>query len=194
MRRRRGNRGEGMEGTREGARQEKRSEGMARRGTEGRTRREGWTGWWIRRLAAIDFSRQTRGLFVPLLVLVLLPSDRSLHRSRVPSFPPHRRLRPAHPAPADSSVPSILALSCSLFALLLVNAAPPFDSRSAFSSSLRLSLFSSTHLHLDIFLSAALLLGLSSVSRSFSRSFLLYLLSRVFLRDLISLSFFLSYT
>lgn len=32
------------------------------------------------------------------------------------------------------------------------------------------------------------------VSRSFSRSFLLYLLSRVFLRDLISLSFFLSYT
>ena len=30
--------------------------------------REGWTGW-VRRLTAIDFSRQTRGLFVPLSIL-----------------------------------------------------------------------------------------------------------------------------
>lgn len=116
-----------------------------RRGTWGRERREGWTGW-IRRLAAIDFSRQTRGLFVPLLVLVLFPSNRpppstsppSLFRSRFPS---------------SSSSPSRASGSCrlhrpfyspshSLFALLLINAVPPFDSRSARLLLLSFSLFS----------------------------------------------------
>lgn len=68
-------RGEGPV-TREGARE-------ARRGERGA--REGWTGW-IRRLAAIDFSRQTRGLFVPLLVLVLPPPlSLSFPLSRHPS-------------------------------------------------------------------------------------------------------------
>lgn len=40
--------------------------------------REGWTGW-VRRLTAIDFSRQTRGLFVPLPILSGL---------LFPTFPP----------------------------------------------------------------------------------------------------------
>lgn len=40
--------------------------------------REGWSGW-VRRLTAIDFSRQTRGLFVPLSIL----SGRLF-----PTFPP----------------------------------------------------------------------------------------------------------
>lgn len=67
----------GAEREREGAAAGRRGEDRSLGEREGR---EGWTGW-IRRLAAIDFSRQTRGLFVPLLVLVLAPS--------VPlSFPP----------------------------------------------------------------------------------------------------------
>lgn len=105
------------------------------RGTEGREVREGWTGW-IRRLAAIDFSRQTRGLFVPLLVLVLLSSvlllpslshSISLSRTLLPATrPPPARVSGPSPSP---SLPFSLARS--LFALLLVNALPPFDSRSA---------------------------------------------------------------
>lgn len=130
-------RGAGREGTSE------------KRGGE-REAREGWTGW-IRRLAAIDFSRQTRGLFVPLLVLVLLPLSvpfyLSFSLSRFPLAFPRARC----PVPRVSGslrlhrVPSILAhiLSLSLsLALLLVNVLPPFDSRSVlFSLSPPRSLF-----------------------------------------------------
>lgn len=120
--------GEGA-GGREGAREERRGE-----------RREGWTGW-IRRLAAIDFSRQTHGLFVPLLVLVLLPSFPPPAFS-VP-LPPYVTLVPRIRLPRLLRPFRSLARSRSLFALLLVNALPPFDSRSVpFSLPLFLSLFS----------------------------------------------------
>lgn len=88
--------GEGT-GGREGAREERRGE-----------RREGWTGW-IRRLAAIDFSRQTHGLFVPLLVLVLLPSFPPLAFSLPPTSPSSR----ASGSPAFS-VLSVLSLARAL--------------------------------------------------------------------------------
>lgn len=98
-------------GGREGAAVERRGED---RSVGEREAREGWTGW-IRRLAAIDFSRQTRGLFVPLLVLVSpssvpLSSPLSLFpwRSR-PAYPAPRHLRPFH---SRSLAPSLL--SCSL--------------------------------------------------------------------------------
>lgn len=110
---------------------------VARRGKErsigrggGKERREGWTGW-IRRLAAIDFSRQTRGLFVPLLVLVL-PSSVPLALP-LSLFPWHSRPRVSGPSPPPSFP---FSLARSLFALLLVNALPPFDSRSVLSLSL----------------------------------------------------------
>lgn len=139
------------------------------RAAEGREAREGWTGW-IRRLAAIDFSRQTRGLFVPLLVLVLLPSDPlalSLTPSLFLSCPPPDRPRPAYPAPLPPPfLPFLLARS--LFALLLVNALPPFDSRSAILS---LSLFA--------FLSCLLSFLHAFASRDLSASFLLSFSSRI---------------
>lgn len=50
----------------------------------------------------------------------------------VPAYPAPRHLRPSHSR----------SLARSLFALLLVNALPPFDSRSVLSLSLFLSLFS----------------------------------------------------
>lgn len=94
-------------GGREGGTVERRGE---ERSAGGRERQEGWTGW-IRRLAAIDFSRQTRGLFVPLLVLVLPPSvplslPLSLFpwRSR-PAYPAPRHLRPSHSRSLARSLP-----------------------------------------------------------------------------------------
>lgn len=139
------------------------------RAAEGREAREGWTGW-IRRLAAIDFSRQTRGLFVPLLVLVLLPSvplALSLSPSLFLSCPPPDRPRPAYPAPLPPPfLPFLLARS--LFALLLVNALPPFDSRSAILS-----------LSLLAFLSCLLSFLHAFASRDLSASFLLSFSSRI---------------
>lgn len=173
---------EGMRGRREsrgecrryeeGARQGEETRREERRGPKGREEREGWTGW-IRRLAAIDFSRQTRGLFVPLLVLVLLPSNRSLHRSPHSLFPSspsspsrasgsRRLLRPYHSRSLAPSLPS-----CSL----MPRRPSTLDPRSLFSLSLP---FLSTYLHLDIFLQSFYVSFPFSFFLSFSLSIILF--------------------
>lgn len=115
MRRRRESRGECRryeEGTRQG--EETRRE--ERRGPKGREEREGWTGWFAGslllifpvRLAASSFRSWSSSSCPPTAPSIAL---------LIPSFPSRHRLRPAHPAPADSSVPTILALLLPLYPL-----------------------------------------------------------------------------
>lgn len=95
---------------------------------EGAREREDWAGW-VRRLTAIDFSLQTRGLFVPLSILsdflFSAPSSRSIFlvRTLLPSGFLDSVLPPS--PPSSPPAPEILSLPLSPASFICIFPSPP---------------------------------------------------------------------